>query len=163
MLTCNYRGGRVSLSVFHCQKPVIGAIQGPAVGVGITLTLPMTIRIALSSAKIGFVFSRRGLVPEAASSYFLPRLIGYAKALHVCTTGAVYKADDKLLEGLFSETRDTPEEVVKRALEIAEEIAGNTSTVSNVLTKEMIWRGPGSAEETHLLDSRVLHGLQKSE
>lgn len=131
-------------------------------GVGITMTLPLTIRIALSSAKIGFVFSRRGLASEGASSFFLPRLIGYARALHVVTTGGTYRADDKLFDGLFSETRRTAEEVVGRALEIAEDVVQNTSSVSNYLIREMIWRGPGSAEEAHLLDSRVLHGLRSS-
>lgn len=126
------------------------------------MTLPMTIRVALSSGKIGFVFGRVGLATEAASSFFLPRLIGYSRALHLVTTGGTYRADDKLFDGLFSETRDTPEKVVERALEIAEDVVRNTSNVSNYLMREMMWRGPASAEEAHLLDSRVLHGLRKS-
>lgn len=157
-----HSGGRVALAIHRCKKPVIGAINGAAVGVGITMTLPMTIRVALASAKIGFVFSRRGLASEGASSFFLPRLIGYARALHLVTTGATYRADDRLLDGLFSETRETSHEVLDRAIEIAEDIVQNTSVVSNYLIREMIWRGPGNAEETHLLDSKVLHGLRSS-
>lgn len=155
-------GGRVALAAHHCKKPIIGAIQGAAVGVGMTMTLPFTIRVALASAKIGFVFARRGLVSEGASSFFLPRLIGFAKALHVVTTGAVYRADDPIFGGLFSETRDTPEAVLARAIELAEDIVRNTSTVSSYLIRELFWRGPGSAEEAHLLDSRVLFGLRTS-
>ncbi|KAI9725650.1 MAG: hypothetical protein M1828_002935 [Chrysothrix sp. TS-e1954] len=156
-------GGRVSLAIHHCLKPVLAAINGPAVGVGITMLLPCTIRLAVSSAKIGFVFSRRGLVSEGASSYFLPRLIGYSRALHIVTTGSVYRADDALLGGLFSETLDSAAEVRGRALELAGEIVRNTSSVSNVLIRELMWRGPGSAEEAHLLDSRVLASLRGSE
>lgn len=97
---------------------------------------------------------------EACSSFFLPRLIGYSRALHVVTTGATYRADSPLLDGLFTELMDTPEEVVKRAVEIAEEVVGNVSAVSGYLMREMIWRGKESAEETHLLDSRVLAGIR---
>lgn len=155
-------GGRVSLAIHNCSKPTIGAIQGAAVGVGITMTLPMTIRVGWAQAKIGFVFARRGLVAEAASSYFLPRLVGYSKALHLVTTGATYPASHPLLSDLFTETTEKPEQVLPRALEIAEDVVANTSTVSNFLIREMIWRGPGSAEETHLLDSKVLFGLRSS-
>ncbi|KAB8339019.1 hypothetical protein FH972_021958 [Carpinus fangiana] len=155
-------GGRVALAIHHCAKPVIGAIQGAAVGVGITMTLPMTIRVGWAKAKIGFVFARRGLVSEGASSFFLPRLIGHGKAMHLVTTGLTYPADHKLLDGLFTEITEKQEEVLPRALEIADDIVKNTSSVSNFLISELMWRGPLSAEETHLLDSKILFGLRSS-
>jgi len=126
------------------------------------MTLPMAIRVAWREAKIGFVFARRGLVMEACSSFFLPRLLGYARAVHLVTTGATYKADHRLTEGLFGELLDRPDDVLPKAMEIAREIADNTSTVSTYLMRELMWRGPTTAEGTHLLDSRVLHGLRKT-
>ena len=126
------------------------------------MALPMTIRVALRSAKIGFVFGRRGIAMEGASSWFLPRLIGYGRALHVVSTGATYRADDPKLDGLFTELVDKPEECVKRALELADEIVQNVSTVSVYLQREMMWRGMESAESQHLLDSRILAGLRGS-
>lgn len=126
------------------------------------MTLPMTIRISCKTAKIGFVFARRGLVMEAMSSFFLPRLIGYARALHVVSTGATYPPDHKLLDGLFSEVLDTPEQVLPRALELAEDMVNNCSNISLMLLKEMIWRNPGSAEGTHLLDSKIMWELYGS-
>ncbi|KAK4551860.1 hypothetical protein LTR86_010856 [Recurvomyces mirabilis] len=152
-------GGRVVLAIHRCRKPVIGALQGSAVGIGITMTLPMSIRVAYEKAKIGFVFSRRGLVMEACSSYFLPRLIGMSKALHLTTTGSTYSANHPLLNTLFSETLSTPEAVLPRALEIAQEVAANTSTVSTFLMREMMYRDTGSAEGQHLLDSKVIYEL----
>ncbi|EXJ92030.1 enoyl-CoA hydratase [Capronia epimyces CBS 606.96] len=152
-------GGRVSLAIHHCSKPTIAAIQGAAVGVGITMSLPACIRVAYAKAKVGFVFSRRGIIMEACSSYFLPRLIGHSRALHLTTTGSVYPADHPLFGSLFSETCSSPEATLTRALELADEIAKNTSTVSTKLMRELMYRGPDSAEGTHLLDSRILHGL----
>jgi enoyl-CoA hydratase/carnithine racemase len=134
-------------------------MNGSAVGIGVTMTLPMAIRLAPKTAKMGLVFSRRGLVMEAASSFFLPRLIGYSRAMHLISTGAVYSPAHKLFEGLFSEVLDKPEQVLPRALEIAEDIAQNVSTVSFALMRDMMWRGPPSAEETHLLDSRIIYEL----
>jgi enoyl-CoA hydratase/carnithine racemase len=148
-------GGRVALAIHHCTKPVIAAINGSAVGVGITMCLPMNIRIVSSNAKIGFVFARRGIVMEAISSYFLPRLIGYSKAMHLITTGAVYPSTSPFFKELFSEVVN-PESVLPRALELADDIAKNTSTVSTHLMKDMIWRAPDNAEEAHLLDSKIL-------
>ena len=148
-------GGRVALAVQRCTKPVIAAINGSAVGVGITMTLPMNIRVVSARAKIGFVFARRGIVMEACSSFFLPRLVGLSRAMHLVTTGAVYAASDPLLRELFSEVLP-PEKVLPRALELADEVARNTSVVSTHLMKDMMWRNPGSAEATHLLDSRIL-------
>lgn len=154
-------GGQVAIAIHRCNKPVIAAINGSAVGVGITMTLPCSIRVVSEKAKIGFVFARRGIVMEAASSYFLPRLIGYSRAVHFITTGGVYRADDPLLRELFSEVLPQ-ERVLGRALEIAEEVAGNTSVVSTKLM-DLMWRGPNSAEATHLLDSKILLELFNGE
>lgn len=152
-------GGRVALAIHNCSKPTLCALTGSAVGVGITLTLPCAIRVASARAKVGFVFARRGIVMEAASCYFLPRLIGLSRATHLITTGAVYPASHRLLDGLFSEIVEGGAEVtMKRTLEIAEEVAEQTSVVSTKLMSEMMWRGPDSAEEAHLLTSRVIHG-----
>lgn len=156
------RGGRVSLAMLHCSKPTIVAIQGAAVGVGITMCLPAAIRIAYTKAKIGFVFSRRGTIMEACSSYFLPRLIGYSRAIHVTTTGSIYPADDPLISTLFSELCSSPELTLTRALALADEIAKNTSTVSTKIMRDMIYRGADSAEGAHLLDSRLIHSMFSS-
>lgn len=152
-------GGRVSVAIHQCSKPTIAAIQGSAVGVGITMCLPAAIRVVYSKAKIGFVFSRRGIVMEACSSWFLPKLIGMSRALHLVTTGAVYPAEHPLMKELFSEILPTPEATLQRGLELADEVAKNTSVVSYKLMRDLMYRPPASAEETHLLDSRILHGL----
>jgi len=157
-----HSGGRVSLAIHTCRKPTIAAINGSAVGVGITLTLPTAIRLAPKDAKIGFVFGRRGLVMEAASSYFLPRLIGFARAMHLVSTGATYPASHKLFDGLFSEVLERGEDVLPRALDIATEITENCSGVSWALMRDMMWRNPGTAEETHLLDSRIIYSMFSS-
>jgi enoyl-CoA hydratase/carnithine racemase len=154
-------GGIISLSIYRCTKPVIGAINGSAVGVGITMTLPMTIRIVSNKAKIGFVFARRGLVMEAASSFFLPRLVGYSKAMHLVTTGAVYPSTSPLLDGLFSEIVE-PEQVLPRALALADDIARNTSAVSTAMNKDLIWRGPDSPEGSQLITSKLILEMFKS-
>jgi len=157
-LTHRDGGGRVTLAIHRCTKPVIAAINGSAVGVGITMTLPMNIRIISQRAKVGFVFARRGIVMEAASSYFLPKLIGLSRAMHLITTGSVYPSTSPLFGSLFSEI--LPEEqVLPRALEIAADIAKNTSSVSTHLMKNMMWRNPGTAEGAHLLDSKLLYEL----
>ncbi|KAF2628918.1 enoyl-CoA hydratase/isomeras-like protein [Macroventuria anomochaeta] len=152
-------GGRVTLSIFHCRKPTIGALQGSAVGIGITMTLPMNIRLCYRDAKIGFVFARRGLIMEACSSFFLPRLIGHSRAMQAITTGSVYLAKDKVFDGLFSELLDRPEDVLPRALQVAEDVVRNTSVVSTYLMKELMYRDTGSPEGQHLLDSRVIYEL----
>ncbi|KAF3481149.1 enoyl-CoA hydratase/isomerase [Arthroderma uncinatum] len=152
-------GGRITLAIHNCRKPTIAAINGSAVGIGITMTLPATIRLATAKAKIGFVFSRRGLIMEAVSSFFLPRLIGHSRALHVTTTGNTYPADHPLLKELFSEILPTPEATVARALELADDIARNTSTLSTSLMRDLMYRGPDSAEATHLLDSSLIYPL----
>lgn len=151
-------GGSVALAIYNCTKPIIGAINGSAVGVGITMTLPMTIRVVSNKAKIGFVFARRGLVMEACSSFFLPRLIGYSKAMHVCSTGAVYPSTSPLLNELFSEIVE-PEQVLPKALEIAQDIAANCSSVSVAMNKDLMWRGPDSPEAAQLVTSKVINEL----
>ena len=135
------------------------ALTGSAVGIGITMTLPACIRLATAGSKIGFVFSRRGLIMEAVSSFFLPRLIGMSRALHLTTTGSVYPAEHPLFGELFSEVLPNAEKTLERALELAQDIATNTSTVSTSLMRDLMYRGPASPEETHLLDSSVIYGL----
>ncbi|KAI9729271.1 MAG: hypothetical protein M1834_006941 [Cirrosporium novae-zelandiae] len=153
-------GGRVALAIHRCRTPTIAAITGNAVGIGITMTLPCTIRVVRASANIGFVFSRRGLVMEACSSYFLPRLIGMSRALQVCTTGATYEGRDPVWGDLFGAVVEGgAEDVVARALEVAQEVVDNTSPISTYLMREMMWRDKGSAEAQHLLDSRVIGEL----
>ncbi|PGH23920.1 hypothetical protein AJ80_01982 [Polytolypa hystricis UAMH7299] len=152
-------GGRAVLAIHRCRKPTIMAVNGHAAGIGATIQLPAVIRIATASAKIGFVFSRRGVVMEACSSYFLPRLIGLSRALHLTTTGLTCPASDPLLRELYSEIVPTPQKCIERALEIADDIAKNTSLLSSYLMKEMMYRDMGSAEGQHLLDSRIISAM----
>jgi enoyl-CoA hydratase/carnithine racemase len=153
------RGGRTVLAIHRCSKPTITAVNGAAVGVGVTMILPSVIRLAYAKAKVGFVFGQRGLVMEACSSFFLPRLIGHSKALYLTTTGAVYTADSPHFGDLFNEILPTPEATLARAHELAQQIVANTSIVSNKVMRDLMYRGPSSAEETHLLDSKMIHGL----
>ncbi|EED21392.1 enoyl-CoA hydratase/isomerase family protein [Talaromyces stipitatus ATCC 10500] len=148
--------GWVTMAMHNCRKSTVVAINGSAAGVGITVTLPAAIRVAYKDAKIGFVFARRGLIMEGASAFLLPKLIGHSRALHLVTTGAVYPASHPLLSDLFSEILPSPEATVARALEIATDIAENTSIISTAIMRDLIWRSPGSAEETHLLNSRLI-------
>ena len=148
-------GGMVSLRIFDCLKPVIAAINGPAVGVGITMTLPMDFRLASTSAKIGFVFSRRGIVPEACSSWFLPRLVGISQAVEWCYTGRVFGADEAMEGGLVRSIHE-PEELLPAARALAAEIVENAAPVSIALTRRMLW-GMLTADhpmEAHRVDSR---------
>jgi enoyl-CoA hydratase/carnithine racemase len=155
-------GGRASLAINACTKPTIAAINGHAVGVGITMTLPCTLRLVWSKAKVGFVFSQRGVIAEACSSFFLPRLIGTSRALQLAITGNVYPAEHKAFDGLFSELVDRQQDVLPKALEYAELLAEKTSTVSTFMIREMFYRGAGSAEEAHLLESRVMANMRGS-
>jgi enoyl-CoA hydratase/carnithine racemase len=132
-------GGGMVGAVFECRKPSIVAFNGAAVGVGLTLTLPMDIRIASTSARFGFVFARRGLVPEAGSSWFLPRIVGIAQALRWCLSGEVFGAQEALAGGLVSEVVE-PEALLPRAREIARTIVDHTAPVSIALTRQMLWR-----------------------
>ena len=151
-------GGKVAMAIWRCRKPVIGAINGHAVGVGITMTLPMDMRIVAADAKIGFVFTRRGVVPEACSSWFLPRLIGMSKTAELVYTGRVFRASDEAGSGLFSYVLDKGS-VLDKALDIAVEIAKNTSAVSVALSKGLLWHGltEKDPETVHLLDSRCFY------
>lgn len=148
-------GGMVTLRIFDCTKPVIGAINGPAVGVGVTMTLPMDIRLASETAKIGFVFARRGIVPEACSSWFLPRLVGISQAAEWCYSGRVFGADEALRGGLVRSVH-APDDLLPAARAIAAEIAEHTAPVSVALTRQMLWRMLGAAHpmEAHRVDSR---------
>ncbi len=148
-------GGLVSLRIFESTKPVIGAINGPAVGVGVTMTLPMDIRIASASAKFGFVFARRGIVPEACSSWFLPRLVGISQAAEWCYTGRVFDATEALDGGLVRSVH-APDDLLPAARAIATEIAANTAPVSVSLTRQMLWRmlGADHPMDAHRVDSR---------
>jgi enoyl-CoA hydratase/carnithine racemase len=148
-------GGLVSLRIFESLKPVIAAINGPAVGVGITMTLPMDVRLAADDAKIGFVFARRGLVPEAASSWFLTRAVGISRAMEWVATGRVFAASEALEAGLVRSLHPAGE-VVEAARSIAREIAENTAPVSVALSRQMLWRmlGADHPMEAHRIDSR---------
>jgi len=126
-------------AIYTCRKPSIAAFNGAAVGVGLTLTLPMDIKIAADTAKFGFVFARRGLVPEAASSWFLPRLVGMSQALRWCLSGQVFDAAEALRGGLLSEVVPA-DQLMARARAIAIDIAENTAPVSVALTRQMLWR-----------------------
>jgi enoyl-CoA hydratase/carnithine racemase len=133
------RGDGFVGAIFNCRKPSIVAFNGAAVGVGLTLALPMDIKIAADTAKFGFVFARRGLVPEAGSAWFLPRLVGMSQALRWCLTGKLFGADEALKGGLLSEVVP-PERLMARARELAMEIASETAPVSVALTRQMLWR-----------------------
>lgn len=148
-------GGLVSLRIFNSLKPVIGAINGAAVGVGVTMTLPMDIRVASDSAKFGFVFAKRGIVPEACSSYFLPRLVGIQQATEWVYTGRVFPASEALAGGLVRSVH-AGEEVLTVARELAREIADNTAPVSVALSRKMLWRMLGASHpmDAHRVDSR---------
>ncbi|KAL2821784.1 ClpP/crotonase-like domain-containing protein [Aspergillus cavernicola] len=151
-------GGRVALAIHRCRKPTIAAMQGSAVGVGMTMTLPAAIRIAHETSKYGFVFARRGITMESCSSYFLPRLIGHSRANYLVATGAVYPATSPHFGSLFAETMPEQTQVLPRALAIASDIAENVSPQAAALNRELMWRGPaGSAEEAHLLESDVIY------
>jgi enoyl-CoA hydratase/carnithine racemase len=152
-------GGMVTLRMFRCNKPIIGAINGAAVGIGATMTLPMDIRIAADSAKMGFVFTRRGIVPEACSSWFLPRLVGISQAQEWVLTGRVFLADEALRGGLVRSIHPQ-EELLQVARELAKEIVDNAAPVSVALARQMMWRMLGASHpmEAHRVDSR---GIQE--
>ena len=156
-------GGRLTLRIFECKKPVIAAINGPAVGIGATMTLPMDIRLCSSSAKVGFVFSRRGVVPEACSSFFLPRVVGVSKALEWCYSGRVFPAEEALSGGLVRSIHK-PEDLLADAKHIARELVENTSAVSTALIRQMMWKmlGADHPMEAHKIDSRGMYFTGKS-
>jgi enoyl-CoA hydratase/carnithine racemase len=143
-------GGGFVAALFNSKKATIAAFNGPAVGVGVTLALATDIKIASSAARFGFVFARRGLVPEAGSAWFLPQLVGLPQALRWCLSGRVFGADEALSGGLVSEVV-APEALLPRAREIAQEIAENTAPVSIAITRQMLWRFAGADDPFGLL------------
>ena len=156
-------GGRVSLAIYALKKPVIAAVNGAAVGVGVTMTLPMDIRIASTEARFGFVFARRGIVPEACSSWFLPKVVGLSRAAEWLYTGRVFGADEALAGGLVSRVVP-PAELLPAARALAREIADNTSGVSVALSRQMLWRMAGADHpmEAHKVDSRGIFAMGAS-
>ena len=151
-------GGEVSLAIFNCRKPVIGALNGAAVGVGITMTLPMDFRIAAEGAKIGFVFTQRGLTPEACSTWFLPRAVGMQKALEWVYSGDIFLAEEGLEAGLFRSLHGK-EEVLDAALTLARKLIAKSSPVSVALAKQMLWRNPtfDHPMQAHAVESRMIY------
>jgi enoyl-CoA hydratase/carnithine racemase len=149
------RGGMVTLRIFRSLKPVIAAVNGPAVGIGVTMQLAMDFRLASETARFGFVFARRGIVPEAASSWFLPQIVGLPQALEWCLTGRVFPADEALKGGLVRSLH-APEDLLPAAYALAREIADNTAPVSVALTRQMLWRLATARDpmEAHRVDSR---------
>jgi enoyl-CoA hydratase/carnithine racemase len=152
------QGGKVTLAAHACRKPIIGAINGAAAGFGASFQLGFDIRLAARSARIGFVYARRGIVPEGVSSWFLPRLVGMARALDWMSTGRLVDAEEAQAAGLFRSLHE-PDEVQPAAFALAREIADNTSAVSVAAIRRMLWRGLASDEpmEAHLLESRMMY------
>ena len=148
-------GGEVSLRIYASTKPVIAAINGPAVGVGITMTLPMDVRLVAEDARIGFVFTRRGIVPEACSSWFLPRIVGISQAMEWAATGRVFSAEEALA-GRLVRSLHPGDELLGAARELAAEIAENTSPVSVAMTRRLMWTMLGAPHPmaAHRADSR---------
>jgi enoyl-CoA hydratase/carnithine racemase len=148
-------GGEFTLRIFESKKPVIAAINGPAVGVGATMTLPMDVRLAADDARIGFVFARRGIIPEACSSWFLPRVVGISRAMEWVSTGRVFSAQEGLEAGLLRALYPK-EELLGAARELALEIAENTAPVSVALARQLMWRMLGAEHPmiAHRADSR---------
>ncbi len=157
-------GGRLTLRLFDSKKPLIGASNGVAVGVGATMQLPFDIRLASDNARYGFVFARRGIVPEAASSWFLPRLVGMQKALEWCMTGRLFDAREALDAGLVRSVHPQ-DELLGAARGIAAEIAENTSAVSVAMSRAMLWRlgASGHPMDAHRIDSRAIYRLSRSD
>tara|TARA_R110002124_G_scaffold67064_8_gene182318 strand:+ start:1994 stop:2899 length:906 start_codon:yes stop_codon:yes gene_type:complete len=157
-------GGLLTLRIYECLKPVIAAVNGPAVGIGVTMQLAMDIRMASETAKFGFVFARRGIVPEACSSWFLPRIVGIAKALEWTYTGRVFDAKEALAGGLVTSLH-APDDLLPAARALAREIADNTSAVSVALTRQMLWRNAATDHpmEAHKIDSRAIYARGRTE
>jgi enoyl-CoA hydratase/carnithine racemase len=153
-------GGLVALRVFESRKPVIAAYNGAAVGVGATMLLPADVRLASTTARFGFVFARRGLVNEAASSWFLPRVVGINRALEWSMTGRVFDAEEALAAGLVRSLHE-PDDLLPAARMLAAEIASSTSAVAVTVIRQMLWRmlGADHPMEAHRLDSRAIHAL----
>jgi enoyl-CoA hydratase/carnithine racemase len=156
-------GGQVALRIFESKKPVIAAINGPAVGVGITMTLPMDIRLGAEGAKIGFVFTRRGIVPEACSSWFLPRIVGISKGMEWVASGRVFSAEEALEGGLLRSVHP-PGKLMETARDLAHEIVDHTAPVSVAISRRLLWRMLGAEHpmDAHRADSRALFARGQS-
>ena len=156
-------GGRVSLRIFEAKKPVLGAINGAAVGIGATMTLPMDARLASETARYGFVFARRGIVPEAASSWFLPRLVGIANAADLCYSGRLISAAEAKEKGLVQSVH-APGELIDAAIAKAREMTADSAPVSVALTRHMLWRMLGAPHpmSAHRWDSRAIFSRGRS-
>jgi enoyl-CoA hydratase/carnithine racemase len=152
-------GGILTLRIYDSIKPIIGAINGAAVGIGVTMQLPMDVRIASDNARFGFVFARRGIVPEACSSWFLPRIVGISQALQWCYSGEVFGAEEALRGGLVSEILP-PADLLARAKEVALQMTQMSSPVSVAMTRQMLWRMMGADHpmEAHKIDSKAVFG-----
>ena len=150
-------GGRVTLAIYRCTKPVIGAVNGAAVGIGATMTLPMDVRLASTSARIGFVFGRLGIVPEAASSWFLPRIVGISRALEWVYTADVLSADEALAGGLVRSLH-APDELLDAAHDLARRFTEHRSPVAVALARQMMWRNSAQPHpvEAHRVDSLAM-------
>jgi enoyl-CoA hydratase/carnithine racemase len=155
-------GGLLTLRLFESKKPLISACNGVAVGVGATMQLAMDIRLASDNARYGFVFARRGIVPEACSSWFLPKLVGISQALEWCYTGRVFDAEEARNGGLIKDIYSSGE-LMGAARDLAREIADNTSAVSVAMTRAMMWRLPSGDHpmEAHKIDSRAIYRLSR--
>ena len=155
-------GGLLTLRLFESKKPLISACNGVAVGVGATMQLAMDIRLASATARYGFVFARRGIVPEAASSWFLPRIVGISQALEWCYTGRIFDAEEAKAGGLVRSVH-APDDLLYAAQSLAREIADNTSAISVAMTRAMMWRLAGSDHpmEAHKIDSRAIYRLSR--
>jgi enoyl-CoA hydratase/carnithine racemase len=156
-------GGTFTLRVFKCTKPVIAAVNGPAVGVGATMTLPMDIRLAADDARMGFVFARRGITPEACSSWFLPRAVGISRAMEWVATGRIFSAQEGLEAGLFRSLHPK-DELLDAARALAQEIIDNAAPGSGALSRQMRWRMLGAEHPmvAHRADSRALYSRGQS-
>ncbi len=157
-------GGVFTLRIFECTKPVIGAINGAAVGIGATMTLPMDVRLASENARYGFVFARRGIVPEACSSWFLPRVVGISRAMEWVATGRVFSAQEALEGGLVRSIHPA-DELLDAAGALAAEIADNAAPVSVALARRIMWRmlGAGHPMLAHRADSRAMYARGQSD
>jgi enoyl-CoA hydratase/carnithine racemase len=156
-------GGTVSMRIFASMKPVIAAFNGPAVGVGVTMTLPADVRLASTTARFGFVFARRGIVLEAASSWFLPRVVGISRAMEWAATGRIFGADEALAAGLVRSLHE-PDDLLPAAYALAREIADNTAPVSVALTRQLLWQmlGADHPMAAHQVDSRLMESRGRS-
>lgn len=155
--------GLIALRIYRSLKPVIAAINGPAVGAGITTTLPMDVRLAVPGAKMGFVFARRGIVSEGASSWFLPRIVGVSKAIEWCTSGRVFLAEEALEAGLVRSLH-APEDLLPAARALAHEMTDHSAPVSVAMIRQMIWHGIGDTHpmSSHQIESRLVYSRGRS-